>query len=211
MTTQRSASIVYVALLRGINVGGNRTVSMAALKQTFERLGLEGVRTYINSGNVVFRATEDRRRLATRIEQAIEQDLGLRCDVLLRSLEEVEALLAGLPRTWVNDSSMRCDVMFLWDDVDDAGVLGSLSYDPAMEEVRYLPGAVVWRVDRDHVTRSRMSKMIGTPLYRRLTARNANTVRKLGELMREAASVSSAPARAPAGRAAPRRRASAAR
>lgn len=194
---------MYVALLRGINVGGNRPVSMAALKQTFERLGLDHVRTYINSGNVVFSAAGERRRLAKRIETAIEQDLGAPCDVLLRSLEEVEALLSKLPDAWVNDSAMKCDVMFLWDDVDDASVLQRFSYDPRVEDVRYLPGAVVWRVDREHQATSRMTKTIGTPLYRRLTIRNVNTARKLRELMREAADVSTAAGRAPGGRGGP--------
>jgi uncharacterized protein (DUF1697 family) len=64
------AGTVYVALLRGVNVGGGNTVSMTSLKQSFERLGLEDVRTYINSGNVFFRsAGTNARALSLREER----------------------------------------------------------------------------------------------------------------------------------------------
>src|SRR5579871_5313649 len=84
------SSETYVALLRGINVGGNNKVEMAKLKRTFEQLGLLDVRTFIASGNVVFRAsTADRRGLTTTIEAQIEADFGLKVKVLLRDLKSM--------------------------------------------------------------------------------------------------------------------------
>ena len=69
----------YVALLRGINVGGNRTVEMKRLKAALECIGLDDVRTYINSGNVIFESDEvDRPRLAGVLEDAIAADFGRR-------------------------------------------------------------------------------------------------------------------------------------
>jgi uncharacterized protein (DUF1697 family) len=180
--------VVYVALLRGINVGGKNKMEMARLKATFEAVGMENVTTYINSGNVVF--SDKRRKPATltkRLEQAIEADFGFPIKVLIRDQPTIKKILKALPDSWTNDSAMRCDVFFLWESFDKKDVLDELNWKPEIEDVVYVPGAVIWRIDRSNVGRSRLQKMIGTDLYRGMTIRNANTVRRLGELM-EAAS-----------------------
>ena len=176
--------MTYVAFLRGINVGGNSIVSMALLKETFAGLGLSGVRTYINSGNVIFSTgASDTRALVARIEKAIEARTRMKIKVLVLSHSALKKIAAAVPRTWVNDQAMRCDVWLLWREVDTRKTLGQLPIDPAIEDVKYTPGAVIWRIDRKNVTRSKMSKVVGTPLYRQLSIRNVNTIRKLNELM----------------------------
>jgi uncharacterized protein (DUF1697 family) len=87
----------YVALLRGVNVGGRAKVDMRELKKQFEKLGCEDVRTYINSGNVIFR---DRRREST-LTRVLEDALGRR--VAVRSLTDIQALCARIPADWAND------------------------------------------------------------------------------------------------------------
>ena len=174
----------YVALLRGVNVGGAAKVEMPRLKALFEDLGLASVRTYINSGNVLFdsRAT-DRTRLTRRIEKAIEAEFGFPVRVLLRAGDEVARLVKAIPRTWVNDQQMRCDVWFLWPEADSRATLREIPVQPELEDLRYAPGALLWRIDRKDAGRSRVGKVVGTKLYRNLTIRNVNTVRKLGELL----------------------------
>lgn len=82
-----------IAFLRAINVGG-RVVKMERLRQLFTELGLEDVRTYIQSGNVFFTTPdEDRALLAVRIETHLHQKLGYEVPVMLRTIEEVEAAL----------------------------------------------------------------------------------------------------------------------
>lgn len=175
---------MYVALLRGVNVGGNRTVSMATLKQILESIGLQDVRTYINSGNVIFTAPRSKATsLAQRIEAAIVKEFGHPIRVLVLSRNDLAKIVGGLPATWVNDGQQRCDVMFLFSEVDRPDVVGELPVNASVEDVRYVRGAVFWRIDRKNVGRSRMSRIIGTKVYKGLTARNANTVRKLLELM----------------------------
>ncbi|HVF20836.1 MAG TPA: DUF1697 domain-containing protein [Mycobacteriales bacterium] len=85
----------YVALLRGINVGGHAKVAMADLRTVFESLGFDDVATYIQSGNVVFgsAAPVDVRA----VEQRIADDLGVTPDVLLRTAEEIDAVVRGNP------------------------------------------------------------------------------------------------------------------
>jgi uncharacterized protein (DUF1697 family) len=176
----------YVALLRGINVGGGSRVEMARLKTCFEGLGYTRVRTYINSGNVLFESrAKDRRRLSRRIEVAIEREFGFPVRVLPRSDAEIDRLVKAIPRTWVNDDRMRCDVMFLWPDVDSRAVLREVPAQRGLEDLRYVAGALLWRIDRADVSKSRVGRMIGTELYRSLTIRNVNTVRKLQELLQE--------------------------
>ncbi len=174
----------YVALLRGINVGGNAIVDMRTLKGTFAGLGLDGVRTYINSGNVVFSSSAGRQEVwRGRIEAAITQDFGLKVPVLLLTAGQLVAIADAVPAAWVNDASMKCDVFFLWPDVDRPSVIDDIPHKPAIEDLRYVPGALVRRVDKADVTKSPLTKIVGTDLYRRMTVRNINTVRKLRALV----------------------------
>lgn len=84
----------YIAFLRAINVGG-RVVKMERLREIFRQLGLEDVRTYIQSGNVFFSSNEeDRAGLTSRIEAHLQQALGYEVPVMLRTIAEVEATLA---------------------------------------------------------------------------------------------------------------------
>lgn len=175
--------MTYVALLRGINVGGHAKVEMARLKQTFERLGLSNVKTYINSGNVIFDSAANPNTLPAMVEQSILEDFGLSVPVLVRDRVNLEGLVQLIPATWVNDGTMKCDVMFLWQTLDRPEILSQIPHKPEIEDVRYFPGAVIWRINRDQVNRGQVLKIIGTDTYRQMTVRNVNTVRKILELM----------------------------
>lgn len=176
--------MVYVALLRGINVGGKSRVEMSKLKATFERLGFANVKTYINSGNVIFVSSKQNpQQLASLIEQAVEKDFRMPVAILVKDLPFIKSIMEALTPAWQNNQTMKCDVMFLWKDLDNPSVLEQFSVNPQIEDVRYVPGAVLWRIDRQYVTKSKMAKIIGTELYKKLTIRNCNTVRKLYDLM----------------------------
>lgn len=176
--------MTYVALLRGINVGGKNKVEMKRLKAVFEEVGMTSVRTYINTGNVIFSTTlRGRPRLVKLLEEAIAQRFGFQINVVVRDVKRMRAVVKAMPSHWINDKTMKSDVMFLWDDVDRPSVLNQLQIKPDLDDVRYVPGAVIWRVDRKDVTRSGLMKLVGTSLYKRMTIRNCNTTRKLLELM----------------------------
>jgi uncharacterized protein (DUF1697 family) len=178
--------MTYIALLRGINVGGNNKIEMKRLASTFEQAGMTHVRTYINSGNVIFRSESlTRADLSELLERAIESDFGLRVKLILRDAESVTFAAAALPADWTNDQATRCDVMFLWDEIDSPEIIGSLPIKAGIDVVKYVPGAVLWRVDRTAVTRSGMIKLLGTRTYKQMTMRNCNTVRKLAELVEQ--------------------------
>lgn len=181
--------MVYVALLRGINVGGKNKVDMRLLKQTFENAGLINVETYINTGNIIFSFNDlSKTELSHILEEAIHSDFGLQIKVLIRNIDDVRSIINAIPNTWKNDKEMKSDVMFLWDEIDDESVLENLVIKPKIDTVRYVPGAILWSVDKKNVTKSGMSKIVGTDLYKQMTIRNVNTARKIYKLMQNAVS-----------------------
>ncbi|MEJ8544708.1 DUF1697 domain-containing protein [Brevibacillus borstelensis] len=88
---------IYIALLRGINVGGKNLIKMAELKRTFEAMGLSRVRTYIQSGNVLFESEEEEEPLRVRIEHEVEAAHGFFVNVVLRNAEELRRIAASCP------------------------------------------------------------------------------------------------------------------
>lgn len=175
--------MVYVGFLRGINVGGKNLVDMARLKAAFESAGMEDVATFIASGNILFRHKARASALVPILEKVIRKELDLPIKVLLRDLRAMRATAKAIPTTWTNDDKMKCDVLFLWKEYDRPEVLEVLPAKQGIDEYRYVPGAVVWRVMRKNINQSRMTKIVGTKLYKGMTIRNCNTVRKLATLM----------------------------
>ncbi|WP_411347645.1 DUF1697 domain-containing protein [Paenibacillus sp. WLX2291] len=179
--------MIYVALLRGINVGGNNKINMKQLQVAFEDAGMTQVTTYINSGNIIFASEQlPHTELAVRLERAIQTDFGLKIPVMVRSLPEMTAVIDALPETWTNDDSMKSDVLFLWDEIDDRSILEQLPLKPDMGTVHYISGAVLVSVPRENVVRSGMNKLVGSRLYRYMTVRNVNTTRQIFRLMQAA-------------------------
>ncbi|MDF2667721.1 MAG: cytoplasmic protein [Paenibacillus sp.] len=87
----------YVALLRGINVGGHKKIKMVELKRMFEGLGFQGVQTYIQSGNVLFESKASAHILRQQIEKQIEEAFGFQVTVVLRTIEEMERIVRDCP------------------------------------------------------------------------------------------------------------------
>ena len=175
--------MTYVALLRGINVGGNRKVEMKQLKAVFEQAGMSAVRTYINSGNVIFQSALPAGELLPVLESAIAAAFGFPVRVILRDAGNIARLAAALPPGWNDGPDAKCDVMFLGEEIDRPEILAQLDIRPGIDDVRYESGAILWYVARSKVTRSGMLKLVGTKLYANMTIRNCNTLRKLDALM----------------------------
>jgi uncharacterized protein (DUF1697 family) len=89
---------IYIAMLRGINVGGHKLIKMDKLRSSFEALGFRSVKTYIQSGNVVFKARKaSPSALSTKIEEKILSDFGFAVSVITRSSDEIETTITGNP------------------------------------------------------------------------------------------------------------------
>jgi uncharacterized protein (DUF1697 family) len=173
-----------VGLLRGINVGGKTKVPMAELRAMFESLGYEDVRTYVQSGNVVFRSVfASEPDVKQTIEAAIERAFGLPVPVIVRTPRELEAVIERNPFLADESEPTKLHVIFLDDTPDEAAVA---TLDPNRSPpdrftvigrelyVHYPNGAGRSKITIDYVERR---------LATRATARNWNTVTKLLGMM----------------------------
>jgi len=179
---------VFVALLRGVNVGGNSMISMRALKESFEATGFTNVTTYINSGNIIFTTKEnDARKLERKIEQMLSRNHQLGSKVVIRSVAEMEKLVKSLPPSWDGDSKWRYNVIFLRHSIDSEKILADLPIKSDIEEIFYRPGTLLWSAQASEASRSNMVKLSSRKIYQDMTIRNLNTTRKLYELMKKLA------------------------
>ncbi|MCF8019658.1 MAG: DUF1697 domain-containing protein [Vallitaleaceae bacterium] len=177
--------MIYVALLRGINVGGNNKIDMKLLKETFMRIGMTSVSTYINSGNVIFVDTNHNKdEIAQMLQKAILDDFDLDIKVLIRNFSDIEDLIKVMPDKWINDAIMKCDVLFLWDEMDTEECLKEIEIKPDIDTVITVRGAILWKVDKVNVTKSGLMKLVGKPMYKKMTVRNVNSARKIYEIMK---------------------------
>ena len=175
-----------MALLRGINVGGNNMIRMSSLKASFETMGLKDVTTYINSGNIMFRTRPgDARKLERNIERMLSKEYQLECKVVVRSFPEIANLVEQLPKNWGDDEAWRYNVMYLRHSIDSADVLDLLEIKKDIEQVSYCPGTLLWSVRVSEVTRTSMNKLPGKKIFQDMTVRNLNTTKKLYELMKK--------------------------
>ena len=106
----------HVALLRGINVGRNKRIAMADLRSLCERLGFEEVRTLLQSGNVVLDSALSAKTVGSRLAAAIEHELGLEVGVVVRAVEELDAVVAHDPFGDIADPPKYYSVSFLASD-----------------------------------------------------------------------------------------------
>jgi uncharacterized protein (DUF1697 family) len=183
----RASSVqTYVALLRGINVGGKNIVPMAALAQCFVEMKFSSVKTFIASGNVIFDGPkQDLRRLEHKIEQVLQLEFDYDATVVVKTKAEFEAIAKASRAEWNKPSpAIRYYVMFLRHAIDNQRVLAGFSPRAGLETLTYAPGALLWAVKKNALTRSTVSrKMLSKPIYREITVRNLNTTLRLAALM----------------------------
>lgn len=174
----------YLSLLRGVNVGGNNKVAMKDLKKVFEEAGFTNVTTYINSGNIIFETSrKDAKEIVSIIEAAILKHFKFPVRVVVRDAKNFRALSSSIPEAWKNDTEQKTDVLFLWDEYDKKDSLKLLAINSDVDTVIYSNGAIIWNVARTNYSKSGMNKFIGTELYKNMTARNVNTVKKLSKML----------------------------
>ena len=182
-----STPTMYVALLRGINVGGNSIISMADLKACVEGLGHRRVRTYINSGNVIFQSpSTDARKLETDLEAALAPRFKVPIAMVARSHAEMQRTLAHVPAGWLTADHLRRYMIFLRHTIDRPELVKRFTFKPEIETLTYAPWTLFWSVRLDSVTKSALSKqLIGRAVFQDMTMRNLNTLQKLCALMDE--------------------------
>ncbi|WP_238650888.1 DUF1697 domain-containing protein [Paenibacillus piscarius] len=177
----------YIAWLRGINVGGNKVIRMQELKSTLGTLPFRNVRTYIQSGNVVFESealTGD--GLAERISGKIQETFGFEVPVMIRSLKELEAVIAGNPFPLSEPEDFkRLYVSFLAAEPAGEALEKLRPYENGADQVR-VTGREMYTLYETSISNSPLfkvpfDKLLGTAL----TVRNWNTLGKVAALARK--------------------------
>jgi uncharacterized protein (DUF1697 family) len=177
--------IQYVALLRGINVGGNNLIKMTALKACFEALGYQNVRTYIQSGNVLFITPgSDQTTLTGRIENALSNTFSYSARVVIRSHQEMKAIVAHAPQAFGSDSAAyRYDVIFLKEPLSADEAMQSVTTKDGIDQAFTGDGVLYFSRLISRATQSHLTRIISLPVYQSMTIRNWNTTTKLLSLM----------------------------
>ena len=171
----------HIALLRGINVGGKHVLPMKALVALLEELGCTGVRTYIQSGNAVFRHRAAAPALAKKIRAAVGREFGFEPEVLLLTRAQLERAARGNPFRKGEPDPRKLHVVFLAS-APKRPDLASLEELKAPDERFELAGSVFYLHAPSGIARSKLAARIDKALGVPTTARNARTVERLLEL-----------------------------
>lgn len=175
---------VYVALLRGINVGGNNIIRMSALKACFEALGFSRVTTFIQSGNVLFVSLKkDRGALCKKIEKALSNAFGYQACVVLITHSDLRHCVENAPKEFgSNILKYHYDVIFLKEALVAAELVKTIPIKEGVDTVHAGNGVLYFSRLISKATQSRLSKIVLTPAYKSMTIRNWNTTTKLLKL-----------------------------
>lgn len=181
---------VYIALLRGINVGGKNIIKMAELKKLFESIGLYEVKTYIQSGNVLFKSNEEEEALRNQIEHKIKEIFGFPVAVVLRTAEELEQIIGSLPFSEEEISQARLS--------SEAEVLyvALMTNEPLQEKIELLKaykgesdeyaiiGREVYLLFKNSIRNSKLANNLNK-LDVQNTVRNWKTINKLDSMAKD--------------------------
>jgi len=175
----------YVALLRGVNVGGKSLVKMADLKVAIEAAGFTDVSTYINSGNVLFSSNEtDKLKLASNITKVIDKTFNLDVKTVVFSANDMKNIIDNMPKNWGSDSGWKYNTLFLIPPYDITKILEEIGeLKPDIEVLQKGEGALYQAVEFKKFGRTRTGKLAGMQCYQQMTVRNYNTTMKLSELL----------------------------
>jgi uncharacterized protein (DUF1697 family) len=181
--------VKYVALLRGINVGGNHIIKMVDLKACFEGQGLKEVATYIQSGNVVFSAGGKPADIARRLETAVHTTFDCRTKVVLRSEKEMAAIVARAPRGFgTKPDKYRYDVIFLNAPLTAADAITKVPMREGVDQAHAGAGVLYFSRLVSKATQSKLGRVVALPIYKEMTIRNWRTTTTLLRMMTTAAS-----------------------
>lgn len=173
----------YMALLRGINISGKNKVVMAELKKEFESLKFEDVKTYLNSGNVIFSSREENsEKITKQIEEMLKKNYDFKIPVFVIEQEKLKDILEHAPTWWGSDDKAIYDnLIFIIPPLSFKEVfeeIGEAKED--LEKIQNYNDVIFWSFSRkDYQKTNWWSQTAKTNVSKKLTIRTANTVRKI--------------------------------
>ena len=181
---------IYIAFIRGINVGGHHKIKMAELRESLLKIGLSDVKTYIQSGNVVFKSMEEKKILREQMEKSIKTDYGFSCTVVLRTADELEKIInhCPFPEDWIiaaeEASTAESQYVALCTDTlleEDIKRLDTYKSD---REKYYISGQDIYLLFYDSIRNSKLGNSL-SKLSVSATVRNWKTLNKLVGMAKE--------------------------
>lgn len=196
----------FLALLRGINVGGNNIISKEVLKTMFEKLDFVNVRTYIQSGNVLFCSNNKNiDEIINLIEKSLFEYFSKNIFVVVFSFDTYRMIMQLAPKDWGRDDSKKHNLLFLLPNISVKNILNEL---PKMnikleinknihiaknikdkkietENIKANKYAIFYSISKEYLSKSYYQQLPKLKVYKKVTIRNHNTVFKLLDLFDE--------------------------
>jgi uncharacterized protein (DUF1697 family) len=176
----------YIALLRGINVGGKNIIKMEQLKKVFIDMGFLNIKTYIQSGNMIFRTSEsDKLKLTEKIEKQLQKNFSVEIKTLILTADELTETIENAPENFgAEPENFRYDVWFVLPPTTVNDVVANIRLREGVDFL--LAGKNVIYTTRltSQMGKSYFSKITQTSVYKSITIRNWNTTTKLLELLK---------------------------
>jgi uncharacterized protein (DUF1697 family) len=174
----------YVALLRGINVGGNNIIKMADLKVACETAGFSNVITFIQSGNVIFESSEtNSEKITKKLETTFSKAFNYQSKIVLRSLPQLKKVLKEMPADWKTRQDIRCYVAFIKEPITADDVLKEVELRDDVDYVKKSEGVLYFTTVLSEITKSKLGKIIVKKIFQNVTIRNLNSTKKILALM----------------------------
>lgn len=176
----------YVGLLRGINVGGKGIIKMAELKAAVENCGFAHVKTFIQSGNVIFESDEEKTGgIAARIEEYLLKTFKINSQTIVITYDQIKKVVLEVPSDWNQRKDLRCYIAFIREPVKPQEVLKQIRLKEGVDFAKAGEGVVYLTTLLSGLTKSGFAKLVSTKVYKDITIRNYSTVQKLLTLMEE--------------------------
>ena len=176
----------YVALLRGINVGGKGIIKMTELKAAMANCGFANVKTYIQSGNVIFESDEEKTsNIASRMERCILKAFKIDSQTIVITYDQIKKVVSEVPPDWDQRNDLRRYIAFIREPVTPLEVLKQIRLKEGVDFAKAGEGVVYMTTLLSGLTKSGFAKLVSTKVYKDITIRNYSTVQKLLTLMEE--------------------------
>jgi uncharacterized protein (DUF1697 family) len=177
------AKTEYLVLMRGLNSGGNNVIKMNELKNLFEKLNFADVRTYIQSGNVIFADCEkDTIKLRNKIEKTLLNKLNKEIKVLILKFSDIADIINGKPEGFGDDNKNRYDIIYLMEPLKVKTAIKEITPREGVDKI-YSGEKVLYMSSLKDATKDYLSNVLIKSISGNITIRNWNTTKKLYELM----------------------------
>lgn len=173
----------YVALLRGVNVGGKNILSMKELVVAMYEDGFSNVKSYINSGNILFDA-EGSENLASKVSKTIKDHFDLDIEVVVFNRDQWRQIIEEAPDSWGKSPDWKHNLLVMIPPYEMNKVIREIgSLKPGIETLVPGRGVLYQSMSRELFGRTTTGKLASSPVYKKMTVRNYNTAIKLLELL----------------------------